>query len=975
MAAVASTPPATAAMAQSRSGSRSSEAVTADKRRRGRACADIDFQVGPRVTHATLCAMYQREPEDPVYRPLQIYALEPSASVLNGAIATVNVPYEPIERGERGPRGAILEIDDVSARSEDARSVDLDHPFVLMKQGHMPSPEDPLFRQQMLYAVCTTTYAAFRHALGRDIAWGFRRSSADSSDASRLRIRPGIENLQNAFYNRTRGELCFGTFAAGGSVVGRNVPGGQISLALSHDVVVHEMSHALLDGLRSHFLYPSNVDVLAFHEALADLVAIFQRFTYRDVVQAAIRESRGDLSCAALLTKIAVQFAEAMNSTGSLRSAIAGTDRTYEDTIEPHHRGELLVSAVFEAFSTVYERKTKALRRLATDGTGVLPEGQISDVLASQLTHEASKLASQFLSICIRAIDYCPPIDITFGEFLRAVITADQDLVPHDEFAYREAWIDAFAKRRMYPEGVKSLSMSSLPWCGPEGPLPPEPELSFGKLEFKEDPGRPASEREIKRRAVAFGQLAADPEYLSEFGLARSGDPELDGDKVSLPIVESVRSSRRVGPSGQVVFDLVAEITQRRAVKARDGHAGFDFYGGATAILDPKGKLRYVIRKSVLNNERLRRQANYLTGNGRQFFGAGPGNALYPEPKLLLHVHDVTRPQLHKAGATRSVLGDVSKPGALTPDRYLLRVGNTDVSVRLLKKCLNTCMKLENPALEDSPVFDDKTERAVSRFQSRMGAAVDGIVGPATWTLISSERRKAESNVLDIDKDVPLWIARLLTNDPQAGRPSGIEMQDALDLYRFIYGPLSPQQAKGLSFLLQSLLDDAALATEAGPVWLNWAAYMLATVKHECANTWEPIEEYGRGANRAYGEEVEVRDSLGHIHTNRYYGRGYVQLTWKDNYESLGHAIDMGDELMIHPELALQKDIAYRVMSHGMRGGVFTGRNLARYLSKTGIDYENARRIINGTDRAAGIAGYAIRMETVLLASARFTSS
>ncbi len=452
------TPEANAAMAQSRNGKRLAPAFL----RRGFAKPNVDFQVGKRVVQVMSSPTYERQPGDPVYRPLRIYALDPAASSLNGALSVVNVPYEPIECGPRGPRGAILEIvSDDPADLASEQPVDLDHPFLLMQQGRAQSPEDAHFRQQMVYAVCTTTYAAFRQALGRDIAWATDRSGV-ADGRSRLRVRPSVTNLENAFYDRSVCEICFGTFTAGGQVAGRNVPRGTIYLCLSHDVVVHEMSHALLDGLRSHFLYPSNVDVLAFHEGFADLIAIFQRFTYRDVVHSAIRASRGDIPFATLLTDVAVQFAQATSATGALRSAVAprapGTEPRYQDAVEPHQRGEVLVRAVFEAFTTVFNRKTTPLMRLATGGSGLLPPGQIPDVLATQLTERAGRLASQFLTICIRAIDYCPPVDITFGEFLRAVITADIDLVPHDEFAYREAWIDAFAKQGIYPADVPSLS-------------------------------------------------------------------------------------------------------------------------------------------------------------------------------------------------------------------------------------------------------------------------------------------------------------------------------------------------------------------------------------------------------------------------------------------------------------------------------------------------------------------------------------
>lgn len=965
------TPLATAAMAQSRVG----RPAVPQPHPLGRARVDVDFVVGPRVAQATTWQMYERKAADPIYRPLRIYALDPAAAIGDGALAIVNVPYEPIEIGPRGPRGAILEIVDDEVPH---RGLDLDDKFLLMQQGRLPSPEDPLFRQQMVYAVCTTTYAAFRQALGRDIGWGFRRSKPKES--GRLRIRPNVPELENAYYDRNRGELCFGVFSARSKVIGRNVPGGRISLCLSHDIVVHEMSHALLDGLRSHFLHPSNLDVLAFHEAFADLVAIFQRFTYRDVVRAAIRRSRGEVSSAALLTNIAVQFAQTINASDSLRSAVWSSARSYENTTEPHHRGELLVAAVFEAFTTIYQRRAAPLLRLASGGRGVLPEGEIPDILAGQLTERASRLASQFLTICIRALDYCPPVDITFGEYLRAVLTADVDVVPHDEFAYREAWIDAFAKRRIYPRDVPSLSESALLWREPQQPMPPEPALSFAQLQFNGDPGRPASAEEMMRQAVAFGRLAADPHYRAEFGLANPGDPALMGDKVSLPVVESIRSSRRIGPSGQIVFDLVAEITQRRTVRGTPDEPGFDFYGGATAVLDPYGRLRYVVRKSVLDGERLRRQREFVKGPGNQMFGKGPANMLLPEPKLLLHLHDVTRPELQapvtmQALATRPeeerALAERVEPSsleALSAQRYLLRTGDSHSTVRLLKACLNKYLSSPSkasrrqPGLDDSPLFDEPTERAVSRFQTVMGTLVDGVVGPLTWAMMG---RALSYDVTDLPMNAEAtdWISNLLRNDPASTPLVGVDVASALDLYVYSYGELDDRQREGLSFLLRSVTADPALTD------LRWAAYMLATVKHECADRWQPIEEFGKGAGRPYGNEVEARDSNGNVHRNRYYGRGYVQLTWVDNYLRVGRALGLDDQLMIRPDLALSQDIAYRIMSHGMRHGIFTGKRLATYIDGVKVDYERARRIINGTDQAARIARYANRFETVLVAS------
>ena len=111
--------------------------------------------------------------------------------------------------------------------------------------------------------------------------------------------------------------------------------------------------------------------------------------------------------------------------------------------------------------------------------------------------------------------------------------------------------------------------------------------------------------------------------HLDQFGLTTRDDPRLGGDEVDRPCVRSVRSARRVGPDGQVVFDLVAEVTQRRRV--RRGDVSFEMYGGATVLLGPKGEVRYVIAKNVANEGRLDRQHRFLTGAGEAYWAPGDG--------------------------------------------------------------------------------------------------------------------------------------------------------------------------------------------------------------------------------------------------------------------------------------------------------------------------------------------------------------
>ncbi len=587
------------------------------------AAEERDFAIGPGVLRATRTHPYERRPKDPIYRPLRIYTLDPTAPRLEGAVNVVNVPYEPLEPG---PLGSLLEIKGCdSGPKETRRLVDLEDKTILLLSGRAPSPSDPEFQQQMVYAVASNICFSFQKALGRHIAWGFDREPTAGAETTRLILRPRALEDRNAYYDKQRGEICFGYFKAGNVVAGPNIPGGTIYTCLSHDIIVHEMTHALLDGLRARFAYPSGPDVLAFHEGFADLIAILQRFSYPNVVLSAMRKSRGNLLDAGLLTDIARQFGQTTGSEGALRTAIdvkeaADTPTFYDASLEPHDLGMVLVRGVFEAFTTVYQRRTERYLRLATSGSGVLAAGALPADLQEILASEASKIASQFLNICIRAIDYCPPVDLELGEFLRAVITADFDLVPDDPWDYRGAWIDAFRRRRIYPRGVESLSVDELLWQPPQTPVHPVTELSFASLKFEGDPGRAAGAEELCRQARALGRLVTRPEFLAEFGLAHP-HTAAGTDTIERPQVESIRASRRVGPNGQIVFDLVAEVIQRRIVRSAGGKLAFGFYGGATVILGPDGEVRYVIRKRINDKHRLQRQGAYMaSAEGRRYW-------------------------------------------------------------------------------------------------------------------------------------------------------------------------------------------------------------------------------------------------------------------------------------------------------------------------------------------------------------------
>jgi hypothetical protein len=180
--------------------------------------------------------------------------------------------------------------------------------------------------------------------------------------------------------------------------------------------------------------------------------------------------------------------------------------------------------------------------------------------------------------------------------------------------------------------------------------------------------------------------------------------------------------------------------------------------------------------------------------------------------------------------------------------------------------------------------------------------------------------------------------------------------------YTEAFGAPAQPQKDGLNQILAAAEADTEITD------IRWLAYMLATVKHECADRWKPIEEFGKGKGRKYGNPVTVTDPSGKSFTNVYYGRGYVQLTWDWNYRQFGNFLK--NRLLYEPELALDADVAYQIMSYGMRNGSFTGAKLSRFIDGDKCDYVNARKIINGTDQADRIAGYAAKLEKVLRDSA-----
>lgn len=597
----------------------------------------------------------------PAFRRLRVYAFDPSASTdlrtatMNGAV--VKVPWEKLAPG---PVGEYVEVVDVDPASDAFyEPVNLNSLELLAQDGFAPSEGNPQFHQQMVYAIAMTTIRNFERSLGRRILWAHRWARNDPTAYKakeyipRLRIYPHALREANAYYSPQKRALLLGYFRAGGEDVGNNLPGGTIFACLSHDIIAHEMSHAILDGMHRMYLESSNPDSLAFHEAFADIVALFQHFTMPEAVKNQISKLRGDLSQRSLLSNLAFQFGQAIGNYGALRD---GIDKVDPDTglpdaeailsvSEPHARGAILVAAVFDAFVTIYRSRVADLIRMVTGDGSRFPGHDLHPDLVNRLTAEANKTAGHVLRMCIRALDYLPPVDITFGDFLRALVTADADLVPDDDRGYRVAVVEAFRRRGIYPRDCRSLAVDSLLWQQPDEDATINwlDGIDTGYRESREEVWKQA----IDNAATFYGRLRDRSHFsadtLRKMGLSlgenaprtirrsrASGEPVLD--------VQSVRTTRRIGPDGEDLPQLVVEITQERrgfSEKALQDEADSDvsgrasrgadfvFRGGCTLVIDLHSrKIRYIVGKDIESAARLEVQRRFLFERDSESLGA-----------------------------------------------------------------------------------------------------------------------------------------------------------------------------------------------------------------------------------------------------------------------------------------------------------------------------------------------------------------
>ncbi len=289
-------------------------------------------------------------------------------------------------------------------------------------------PKSFQFHQVNVWAIIQNILAFFEDSrvMGRPIPWGF--------DGNRLIVLPHASIEKNAYYSRKSKCLQFCFFIHEGEPV---------YTCLSHDIIAHETGHAILDGIRPYYFELSSIQTAGFHEFIADLTAILSALSATQVRHAIADASQGDIWNSQVISDLGEEFAEkdSKKRYGSAQRYYLRTAQNekkmkeIENEVDPHKCSEVLTGAMFEI-----------LAHMTT--THLKEEGQTSrNALWTASTH-LNRMA-------FRALDYCPPVDIQFVDYVQAVVRADELTYPMDRHEYRKIVKEVFENRgieEIYPK-------------------------------------------------------------------------------------------------------------------------------------------------------------------------------------------------------------------------------------------------------------------------------------------------------------------------------------------------------------------------------------------------------------------------------------------------------------------------------------------------------------------------------------------
>ncbi len=545
-------------------------------------------------------------------RPFTIIAQDPAVHGADGNILTtqISVPAETLAPGPWGYRFQVVDYDASNQKFYSRWEYEKTDRYVDPYAGKKVSSRllnDPRFHAQNVYAIAMRILARFEFAFGHRVGWAF--------DSHQLKIAPHAFEDANAYYDRNTESLQFGYF-------GTRDGAGKVFSCLSHDIVAHETTHAILDGLQSRYFYPSSPDQAAFHEAFSDIVALLSMFALPDVVEQLIEKHTAkpkrkkskrtftakDVSIDAmrrsLLLGLAEQFGDEIKTVRGepLRQSLlikpAKHYRKSAEFEEPHRRGELLVAAVLNSFIRVFDNR---VRSLDASGSGLY--------FRERVIEEAAKTADHLMTIVIRALDYCVPVHITFGDYLSGLLTSDAELVGDDtSYGYRRELIHSFAEF-----GI-------------------EPRVNQNKGEPGTWQTLIGSGRKLNYGRTHFGSFQSDFQEVYRF-LWENRDELGIRDDVYTRVMD-VRPCLRISPEGFPLRETVVQYVQIADIAARELGSRFKgverpggdlnpmspstrvtLHGGGTLVFNQYGRLKFDIATPVDGEEQSER-LQYLWERG-----------------------------------------------------------------------------------------------------------------------------------------------------------------------------------------------------------------------------------------------------------------------------------------------------------------------------------------------------------------------
>lgn len=527
--------------------------------------------------------------------------------------AQVDVPAEILSPGPTGYRIKVVDYNATERRAYTNRQSyqtgdTLLDPFAPAEGEELTDPDyqarviaNPNFHAQNCYAIAMRTLGVFERALGRRVGW--------SSGGHQLHIAPHAFALANAFYSEPDRSLMFGYFFDD-----KERP---VFTALSHDIVAHETTHAVLDGLRSRYTEPSGPDQAAFHEGFADIVAILSIFSLPEVVTAGLGVttrlpgtgeplvfiSADKVTADAIRTSILMGIgAEIGMATGGGRGALRQSVQIEPradilddpDMAEAHNRGEVVVAAMTRAFVELWTTRISHLGTFGRRGYNL-----------AAVVEEGAKAAAQLLQMAVRAIDYCPPTDLDFGQFLASLLTADRELVPDDSrFGYRALVRKSFANFGIVPP----VGQTDAEGCWPH--FVTDAELRYSRSNAE------ALTRDVDEcfRFLWENRTALD---ITERGYTEviSLDTSLRIDPDGIPFRETICQYVQIGHFFGSELMAICKIDPLPEGFTTKSSA--DLFGGGVVVFDQYGRVKYHIRNGLIDGDRQKRRLEYLRDTGQ----------------------------------------------------------------------------------------------------------------------------------------------------------------------------------------------------------------------------------------------------------------------------------------------------------------------------------------------------------------------